>query len=46
MPLFIILPALLGNGVAFWSALVASCLVTVGLYFSLVWVLGRFGVQL
>lgn len=46
LPLFLILPALLKNGVSFWPAFGASCVVTVGLYFGLVWVLRRFGFQL
>jgi hypothetical protein len=46
LPLFLILPALLRNGMAFWSALGLSCLVTVGVYFALAWVLGRFGVRI
>jgi hypothetical protein len=46
LPLFLILPALLKSGAGFWPAFAASCLVTVGLYFGLVWVLGRFGVRL
>lgn len=46
LPLFLILPTLLKNGVGFWPAFSASCVVTVGLYFGLVWVLGRFGVRL
>lgn len=46
LPMFLVLPALLRSGVSFWPALGASCLVTVGLYFALVWVLRRFGVPL
>ncbi|MBD8872669.1 DUF3147 family protein [Rhodanobacter sp. DHB23] len=46
LPLFLILPALLRNGVSFWPALGLSCLVTVGVYFALTWVLGRFGVRI
>jgi hypothetical protein len=46
LPLFLIFPALLNGGMAFWSALGASCVVTVGLYFAMVWTLGRFGVRL
>lgn len=46
LPLFLILPALLKNGVGFWPAFAASCVVTGGLYFGLVWMLGRFGVRL
>lgn len=46
LPLFLILPALLKNGVSFWLAFAASCVATAGLYFGLVWVLRRFGIQL
>jgi len=46
LPLFLILPALLRNGLSFWPSLAASCAVTVVLYFVMVWVLGRFGVRL
>lgn len=46
LPLFLILPALLRNGVGFWPALGLSCLVTIGVYFALTWVLGRFGVRI
>jgi hypothetical protein len=46
LPLFLIFPALLKSGMAFWSALGASCAITVGLYFAMVWTLGRFGVRL
>lgn len=45
LPLFLILPALLKRGVAFWPALGVACVVTVGLYFGLIWVLGRFNVR-
>lgn len=46
LPLFLILPALLRNGMSFWPALGISCLATIAAYFGLVWVLRRFGVQL
>lgn len=46
LPLFLMLPALLKYGLTFWPALGASSLVTVGLYFILLWMLARFGVQL
>lgn len=46
LPLFLILPALLKSGMAFWFALGASCLITVGFYFGVIWMLGRFGVRL
>jgi hypothetical protein len=46
LPLFLVLPALLRNGVAFWPALGLSCVVAIGGYFALTWVLGRFGVRI
>jgi len=46
LPLFLIFPALLKGGMAFWSALGTSCLITAGFYFGIVWVLGRIGVRL
>ncbi|HEX5353829.1 MAG TPA: DUF3147 family protein [Rhodanobacteraceae bacterium] len=46
LPLFLVLPALLKSGVTFWSAMGASCLVTVGFYFAMAWILRRFGVHL
>jgi hypothetical protein len=46
LPLFAILPALLNAGWHFWSSLAVSCLVTVGAYFGLVWLLQRLGLQL
>ena len=46
LPLFLILPALLKNGMAFWPALGLSCLATIGVYFAMAWVLGRFGVRI
>lgn len=46
LPLFLILPALLKNGVGFWPAFAASCVVTAGLYLGLVCVLGRVGIHL
>jgi len=46
LPLFLILPVLLRAGWSFWPSLGSACVVTVGAYFGLVWVLGRFNVQL
>ncbi|MDE2092138.1 MAG: DUF3147 family protein [Gammaproteobacteria bacterium] len=46
LPLFLILTYLLHSGVAFWPSFGVACAVTVGTYFSLVWVLGRFSVHL
>jgi hypothetical protein len=46
LPLFLVLPVLLGRGVTFWPALGIACCVTVIAYFGLVWVLGRLNVRL
>ncbi len=46
LPLFLVLPALLRSGVGFWLALMASCLLTLGLYLLTVWLLPKFGVSL
>jgi hypothetical protein len=46
LPLFLILPHLLSSGIAFWPALGAACMVTVGAYFGLEWGLGRIVVRL
>jgi hypothetical protein len=46
LPMFLILPWMLRNGVAFWLALGSACLMTVLLYGLTVLVAARFGVRL
>ena len=46
LPMFLVLPALLRNGVGFFAALGLSCLLTIILFAAMVWVLGRFGITL
>jgi hypothetical protein len=46
LPMFLLLPYLLRAGLNFWLALVASCLITVVLYFFTVILAARFGVKL
>lgn len=46
LPMFLVLPALLRNGVSFFAALGLSCLLTMILFAAMVWTLGRFGVTL
>ena len=46
LPLFAVLPLLIGSGWTFWPSLLVACTVTVGAYFGLVWLLQRVGVQL
>ena len=45
MPMFLALPALLRAGVNFWLALLLSCLLTVLLYLSMIWLGPRFGLK-
>lgn len=46
LPMFLVLPALLRNGVHFYVALALSCLLTFILYLAMVWALKRFGISL
>ncbi|MGE0746420.1 MAG: DUF3147 family protein [Rhodospirillales bacterium] len=46
LPMFLVLPVLLRQGVGFWPSLAASCALTVALYLCMVWVLGRLGIAL
>ena len=46
LPMFLVLPALLRNGVGFVAALGLSCLLTAILFAAMTWALGRFGITL
>ena len=46
LPMFLVLPALVRNGLGFWSALVVCCVRTCGLYLVTILVAARFGVKL
>ena len=46
LPLFLVLPALLRSGWAFWPSLGAACLVTIAAYFAVVLTVVRFNVRL
>ena len=46
MPMFLLIPALLRNGVNFWIALCAGCVLTILLYFITISVTARFGIRL
>ena len=46
LPMFLVFPALLRHGVAFWPALGAACALTIVLYVAMTWALARFGVTL
>lgn len=43
LPMFLVLPAMLRAGVEFWSALAASCALTVALYLVTAWAVAKFG---
>jgi hypothetical protein len=45
LPMFLVLPAMLRNGFAFWTALAASCALTVALYLVVIWLLPRLGIS-
>jgi hypothetical protein len=46
LPMFLVIPAMLRNGVGFWAALVAGCALTIALYLAMVFVGPRVGVRL
>ena len=46
LPMFLLIPALLGRGVGFWIALTAGCLLTIALYLGMTWAGPRFGLRL
>ena len=45
MPMFLLIPALLRNGVNFWIALGAGCVLTVLLYLVTISIAARFGIR-
>jgi hypothetical protein len=46
LPMFLVLPWMLRQSWGFWPSLAANCLLTAGLFWALVWVLRRFGIDL
>lgn len=46
LPMFLLIPALLRRGVAFWPALAAGCALTMGLYVAMMWAGPRLGLRL
>lgn len=46
LPMFLLIPYLLRGGMNFWAALGIGCAVTVGLYFFMVWIGPRVGINL
>lgn len=45
MPMFLLIPALLRRGMAFWPALLAGCAMTILLYLAMTALLTRLGVR-
>jgi hypothetical protein len=45
LPMFLVLPALLRAGAGFWPALGLSCLLTIFLYATMAWTLGKLGIS-
>jgi|SRR5882757_4049719 len=46
LPMFLLIPALLRRGVAFWPALAAGCALSLTLYGLTTWIGPRFGLRL
>lgn len=46
LPMFLVFPALLRANVAFWSALIGSCVLTMALYLAMLWLLPKLGITL
>jgi hypothetical protein len=46
LPIFLLIPALLRNGMSFWIALIAGCVLTVALYLAMMHIGPRFGLKL
>jgi hypothetical protein len=46
LPMFLVIPMMLRNGVNFWLTLLAGCLLTFLLYLAVIAIAARFGVRL
>ncbi len=46
LPMFLVFPMLLRSGLQFYIALALSCIMTIILYFMMIWVLRKFGMEL
>jgi len=45
LPMFLVFPAMLRNGIEFWIALAAGCALTIVLYLITFWLLPRVGIH-
>jgi accessory gene regulator protein AgrB len=46
LPMFLLIPWMLRNGVGFWAALAIGCIITIALYLLMTWVGPRIGIRL
>ena len=46
LPMFLLIPLMLRNGIGFWASLVAGCALTVALYLLMAWLGPRVGLRL
>lgn len=46
LPMFLLIPILLRQGVSFWLSLLAGCVLTIALYLGMLWIGPRFGLKL
>ena len=46
LPMFLLIPWMLRNGVGFWASLAIGCLLTVALYLMMTWIGTKFGLRL
>ena len=46
LPMFLLLPWMLRNGMSFWTALAIGCALTIALYLGMTWLGPKFGLRL
>ena len=46
LPMFLLIPGLLRQGLSFWAALAAGCVLTIALYSLMLWAGPKFGLRL
>ena len=46
LPMFLLIPLLLRNGIGFWTSLAIGCALTITLYLIMTWVGPKFGLRL
>jgi hypothetical protein len=46
LPMFLLIPVMLRNGIGFWPSLAVGCALTILLYLAMTWIGPRFGLRL